>query len=60
MRSQLDVLRAMTPAQRLAAASRLYWTARHLREAAVRARHPDWDDDHVRRAVNEAFLYARA
>ena len=59
MRSQTDVFRAMTPAQRLAAATRLYWTARHLKEAALRARHPDWTDATVRRAVNEAFLYAR-
>lgn len=49
----------MTPAQRLAAATRLYWTARHLKEAALRTRHPDWTDTAIRRAVNEAFLYAR-
>lgn len=59
VRNQTDVLRAMTPSQRFAAATRLYWTARHLKEAALRARHPDWTDDAVRRAVRETFLYAR-
>jgi hypothetical protein len=59
VKTQIDVLKALTPAQRLAAAERLYWTARELKEAAIRARHPDWTKEKVRRAVNEAFLYAR-
>ena len=48
MTTQLDVLRAMTPAQRLEAAARLYWTARQIKEAAIRARHPDWTDEQVK------------
>lgn len=56
---QTNALRAMTPAQRLKAAERLYWSARALKQAAICARHPDWDDEAVRRALNEAFLYAR-
>lgn len=59
MTTQLDVLRAMTPAQRLQAASRLYWTARHIKEAAIRARHPEWTDEQVKRELKEAFMYAR-
>lgn len=59
MRSQTDVFRAMTPGQRLLAAMRLYWSARGIKEAALRAHHPDWSDAAIRRAVNEAFLYAR-
>ncbi len=49
----------MTPSQRLAAAERLYWSARQLKEAAIRAFHPTWSDAQVHRAVNDAFLYAR-
>jgi hypothetical protein len=59
MKTQTDVLRAMTPGQRLEAAARLYWTAREIKEAALRARHPDWTDAQIKRAVVEAFLYAR-
>ncbi len=58
--SQRDVLRKMTPAQRLEAAFRLYWTARSVKEAALRARHPDWSDERVAREVKEAFLHARS
>lgn len=57
--TQRDVVRAMTPAQRLQAADRLYWTAREIKEAAIRARHPGWSDEQVKRAVKEAFLFAR-
>lgn len=59
MRREVERFRAMTPAQRLAAAERLYWSARGIKEAAIRARHSDWSDERVRRAVNEAFLHAR-
>jgi len=59
MTTQLEVLQAMTPAQRLQAATRLYWTARRIKEAAIRARHPEWTDEQVKREVKEAFMYAR-
>lgn len=54
------ILRAMTPEQRLQAASRLYHSARELKAAALRARHPDWSEEEIQRAVREAFLYARS
>lgn len=44
---------------RLQAADRLYWTAREIKEAAIRARHPGWSDEQVKSAVKEAFLFAR-
>jgi hypothetical protein len=59
MKTQDEVFREMTPAQRLKAAERLYWDARRLVEARVRLQHPEWTEDQVRRAVNETFLYAR-
>lgn len=59
MRSQTDVFRAMTPEQRLATAARLYWSAREIKAAALRTRHPEWTEEQVQRAVREAFLYAR-
>ena len=53
------IMRTMSAAQKLRAAERLYFSARQLKAAALRAQHPDWSDEAVRRAVREAFLYAR-
>ena len=49
----------MTPEEKLRLASRLYWSARQLKEAALRQWHPELSDDEIRRRVNESFLYAR-
>jgi hypothetical protein len=57
---QIRAFRAMTPAQRLAAAADLYWSARRLKTAAVRSFHPDWSEDEVRQHVKELFLYGAA
>ena len=54
------VLQAMTPAQKLRAAERLYYSARQLKAAALRAEHPDWTDEANRLAVREIFLHARS
>ena len=53
------ILRAMSPAQKLRAAERLYHSARQLKTAALRAQHPAWSDEAIRHAVREIFLYAR-
>lgn len=50
----------MTPAQKLRAAERLYRSARELKAAALRARHPDWSDERIRREVREIFLHSRS
>lgn len=56
---QIARYRAMTPAEKLRQASRLYWSARRLREAHERSLHPDWTDDEVRAHVRRVFLLAR-
>ena len=56
----LRILRAMSPAQKLKAAERLYHSARQLKAAAFRAVHPEWNDEKIRRAVREAFLHSRS
>lgn len=56
---QTEVLRRMTPGQKLHAALRLYWSARQLKAAWIRQRHPDWTDEQVEQAVKEAFTHAR-
>lgn len=55
-----QVLQAMSPAQKLRAAERLYWSARQLKAAAVRAQHPDWTEEAIQQAVRQIFLYARS
>jgi hypothetical protein len=55
---QLARYRAMTPAERLAQAEALYWTARALRAAQERARHPEWTEAQVHARVREIFLRA--
>jgi len=57
---QTELLKKMTPAQKLNLAQRLYNSARQLKEAGIRMRYPDWDEAQVQKAVREAFLYARS
>ena len=54
------IVQAMTPAQKLRAAERLYYSARELKAAALRAEHPDWTDEAIGQAVRTIFLYARS
>jgi hypothetical protein len=56
---QRKILQTMSPAQKLRAAEQLYDSARQLKEAALRAQHPDWTDEAIRQAVRQIFLYAR-
>jgi hypothetical protein len=57
---QVAALRRMTPEQRWRAARQLYWSARRLRSAFLRDRHPDWSEDQVQREVRGVFLHARS
>lgn len=50
-------LRRMTPAERLHVGCALYWEARRLKAAMLRAQHPEWDDVAVERAVRNLFLH---
>jgi hypothetical protein len=52
-------LKRLGPAGRLRASQRLYFTARRIKESAIRAKHPAWDDSQVKQALNEAFWNAR-
>jgi hypothetical protein len=54
-----DLIGRMTPEQKLRAAERLYWSARALKAAALRARHPEWSEAEVQAAVRDAFLFHR-
>ncbi|MBI5016766.1 MAG: hypothetical protein HZB55_14935 [Deltaproteobacteria bacterium] len=56
---QVKALRAMTPAQKLEVAQRLYWSARELKEAAIRQLHPEWTEAQVKEEAKKVFLNVR-
>lgn len=53
-----NIYQQMTPEQKLQQALLLCHSARELKAAALRAKHPDWTDDQVQAEVREIFLYA--
>jgi len=55
---QIARYREMTPQEKLRVADELYWTARRLREAYERQRHPEWSEEQVRAYVKTVFLRA--
>jgi hypothetical protein len=57
---QFAIYRRMTPGRRLEVAEQLYWSARHLKTAWLRAQHPDWSDEQVAQAVTQNFSHARS
>jgi hypothetical protein len=57
---QIESFRRMPAEQRLALAEQLYWSARELKAAWLRAQHPDWSEAQVSREVTRIFLHARS
>ncbi|HXR08273.1 MAG TPA: hypothetical protein VN765_13135 [Candidatus Acidoferrum sp.] len=57
---QIKVLRAMSGQERWLIAERLYWSARKLKAAGVRAQHPDWPEGRVEAEVRRIFSNARS
>jgi hypothetical protein len=56
---QRRIFQEMSPERKLEVALMLYHSARELKAAAFRARHPEWSEDEIEAEVKEAFLYAR-
>lgn len=56
---QIRIFRSMAPEKKLNLVQRLYFSARELKAAELRRRHPDWPEDAVQEKVREIFLYAR-
>jgi Rv0078B-related antitoxin len=56
---QIAALRAMTGQERLRLAQQLYWSARKMKTAGVRAQHPDWSDAQIEAEVVRIFTHAR-
>ena len=49
----------MTPEQKLQVALDLYYSARALKAAALKLKHPEWSTEKISQKVREIFLYAR-
>jgi len=58
-KTQDDILREMTPEQKLRTAMDLYWSARELKAAWLRKLHPHWSQEQIEQAVKEAFANAK-
>ena len=56
--TQVQALRRMTMEQRWRVAQDLCATAREWKRCAVRALHPDWDEETIRESVRRSFLHA--
>jgi hypothetical protein len=56
--AQIAAYRRMTPEQKLAQASALYWQARALKAAWLRTQHPMWSEAEIEARVREIFLLA--
>jgi len=56
---QVAIYRAMTPQRRLEQALRMNRSMRALMATGFRARHPEWTEPQVKRAVAERILHAR-
>jgi hypothetical protein len=57
---QFEAFRRMPPGRRLALAEQLYWSARELKAAWLRAQHSDWSEEQVAREVTRIFSHARS
>lgn len=55
---EIDILRRMTAAQKLAVMHALWRQARELKAAGVRVQHPEWTREQVEARVRDIFLGA--
>ena len=57
---QIEIFRAMPGEKRLRLAEGLYWSARQMKMAGLRAQHPDWPEERLKNQVRRIFLHARS
>jgi hypothetical protein len=54
--AMVEILRRMTPVQRLTVANNMWVSARKAIECMLRSDHPDWDDEQLRREIARRML----
>lgn len=55
-----QILRKMTPEQKLNAASALYFSARQFKAAWIRQQNPEWSEEQIQQEVKDIFMRAGA
>ena len=56
----IEIFRAMSGQERLKVAAQMYWSARKMKAAGVRAQHPEWPEPQVEAEVRRIFANARS
>ena len=56
---QKKIYQSMTTDQKFKLALRLYYSAKHLKAAALRHDHPKWTEKKIQEKAREIFLYGR-
>ena len=56
---QIEIFRAMPGEKRLRLAEELYWSARRMKIAGLRAQHPGWSEERLQSEVRRIFLNGR-
>jgi hypothetical protein len=56
---QVKILRTIPGERRWKLAEQLYWSARRMKAAGLRALHPDWPEEQINAEVTRIFLHAR-
>ena len=57
---QIEIYRAMTPAEKYRQIMQLRAFAWEVKRAGVKSMHPDWTDEQVEAEVREIFPYVRS
>jgi hypothetical protein len=57
---QYEILKKMSPQQKLEVSMNLYHSARKLKAAWLRQLHSDWSEEKVQQEVREIFVNARS
>ena len=56
---QIEILRAMPGERRLRLAEQLYWSARKIKLAGLRAQHLHWTEEQLSAELRRIFSHAR-
>jgi len=56
---QERIFQAMEPEKKLRVAQMLYYSARELKAAGLKAQNPDWYEEKINNRVRKIFLYVR-
>jgi hypothetical protein len=56
---QIEIIKKMSPNDKLKIAERLYWSAYELRYAAFKTQYPDLSEEEIAEKTKKYFLHAK-